>query len=865
MAAQHSWSVSLPTVPNNSRCSTTMPSAILLGPRTLGALTLSAVLLTLGLLVLVHNPRAKLNRFFGFAVLTIVGWVLAISFALTTTDPLRAATLGRLGFACAATIPFALLCVFHAFPVSPIPTFRRTLFALGLLCLLFIVLSVSPLIVAAARVDVTQAHFIYGPLYPAFSGYVVSCFSFAMYLLWRKVRAASGLRKLQLRYLLLGILSGGAGVITTNLIIPLVWRTSRFSVLGPYFSLLLVSFSAHAIIRHRLLDIRLFVKQGAVYIAAASVAGILFTLVIWLIAIQTEHLEHIGLPIQVALALALALAFQPIKQWIGARLDQYVYRETYSYRDTIRDASSKISATLDAHSLATYLCDVTSRTLRPEFVTLFLLEPDSLRLRLAATHRTLLPDADAAPASLLPDSPLITFLAHSQLPLVGDELQHKPRDPDHIAAVLALADLGAAAALPMLSEQRLVGLFLIGPKLSGDAYFADDLQLLTTLANQAAIAAKNAHLYRQVLIANEYIHNILTTMDSAVISIDSLGQVVMANAAAARLTGIPSSHLSTLTMAQLPSPISSQLEVTLTDGMARLQIEGALPTTSSLTVPVVCSSSALRDDRGTISGALIVFNDLSNVKRLELENRRVERLASVGALSAGIAHEIKNPLVAIRTFAELLPERFLDLEFREGFSKVVLREIERIDALVARLRGLASPPPSLAARIDLREPINDTIDLLRGQLELTHTTITRHFSDARPIILGDSAQLTQLFLNLIQNAIEAIGSDGRIDISVTRHGTAGSDRVLVRVSDSGPGIPDSIRTSIFHPFFTTKNTGSGLGLAICRGIADAHRAQITVEPHRHSHGTTMIVDFPVATDAPVSAQHEALLGWRPES
>src|SRR5262245_52865490 len=112
-----------------------------LGPRTLGALALSAALLILGSLVLLHNPRARLNRYFAFAVLSIVGWVLAISFALTATDASRAAALGRLAFACAGTIPFALLCVFHAFPVSPIPTFRRTLFALGVVCLSFIALS----------------------------------------------------------------------------------------------------------------------------------------------------------------------------------------------------------------------------------------------------------------------------------------------------------------------------------------------------------------------------------------------------------------------------------------------------------------------------------------------------------------------------------------------------------------------------------------------------------------------------------------------------------------------------------------------------------------------------------------------------
>jgi signal transduction histidine kinase len=265
-------------------------------------------------------------------------------------------------------------------------------------------------------------------------------------------------------------------------------------------------------------------------------------------------------------------------------------------------------------------------------------------------------------------------------------------------------------------------------------------------------------------------------------------------------------------------------------------------------MPIVCSTSALRDDQGSIIGALIVFSDLSKVKALESEKRRAERLAAFGTLVSGIAHEIKNPLVAIRTFAELLPERFTDADFRETFAKVVVAEIGRIDDLVAKLRGLAIPSVPQAATTDIREPIMDTLVLLSGQFEQTQTGVCRQFLDSAPLVAVDPNQLKQLFLNLFQNAIEAMGRGGTLTVRVRRGDSHGTSVVIVQVEDTGPGIPESMRNSVFDPFFTTKPHGTGLGLAICRGITDAHRGTIRVETSDEHRGTTITVEFPAALE-----------------
>jgi signal transduction histidine kinase len=238
-----------------------------------------------------------------------------------------------------------------------------------------------------------------------------------------------------------------------------------------------------------------------------------------------------------------------------------------------------------------------------------------------------------------------------------------------------------------------------------------------------------------------------------------------------------------------------------------------------------------------------VFSNLSRVKELEREKRRAERLASIGALASGIAHEIKNPLVAIKTFAELLPERFSDEEFHTDFAKVVVREIDRIDALVARLRGL-TPTVQRMVALDVTVPIQETLALLRAQLEQTHIVAATSLQSPLPLVAGNVDQLKQLFLNVFVNAIEAMSSGGRIDIRVLAQRALGSEVVIVEIEDTGGGIPPSVVSKLFDPFVTTKERGSGLGLSICRGIADAHRATIYATNSASGRGAVVVVEFP---------------------
>jgi signal transduction histidine kinase len=814
--------------------------------QTVGVLVLCATLVGLAMFVLLHNRHAAENRRFALAALTIAGWIFCISFALASDRSATIIPLGRLGFAFASAIPFCLLWMFDAFSPDTGLRLRLTILLPATCCVTFVLLSLSPWIVADSIIQPERASFVYGPAHKLFGVYFLLCFLLALFTLWRTIRSAAGVRKLQLRYLLLGILLGGAGAITTNLVIPLLWKTSRYSALGPYFSLLVVSFSAHAIIRYRLMDIRVVIRQGVVYVSAifASLTVFLASAKIYQV---TSGFDTSNIPLAEALILAtlIAVVFQPLKAWIQRSFNRYVYREKYDFQRTIREASRQLSSTLDLQSLLQYLTVTIEDTFKAECVTVYLRAPREqayvAQPRPASLHWD---KVDLVP-SIAAHSAVVSFMEKEKRPLVQEEALREA-DDRLAAAAVELQHLRGAVAFPLFDEYSLAGMLIVGPKRSGDPYFNEDIDLLSTLVGQAAVAMKNAHLYREVVLVNEYVDNILSTMASGVIAVDASGHVSLFNRAAEQLTGITFNRRLRPPYSELPTSLAEPLRGTLLEGKAYSQLEISIQTHHGLMLPLVCSTASLQGKDGTTHGALIVFSDLTRLKELENEKQRAERLASFGSLASGVAHEIKNPLVAIRTFAELLPERFSDVDFREDFSKVVVREIDRIDNLVARLRGIASAPQQQMGSVDIRQPISDTLKLLRGQLEQSRTAVHFIADDDAPFVTIDDSQLKQLFLNIFQNALEAMGQGGELSIRVARTQSGGTSWVLIEVADTGPGMPESVKSHIFEPFFTTKPTGSGLGLAICRSIVDAHRGSIRVENHGGHVGTTIVVELPVA-------------------
>jgi two-component system sensor histidine kinase AtoS len=261
--------------------------------------------------------------------------------------------------------------------------------------------------------------------------------------------------------------------------------------------------------------------------------------------------------------------------------------------------------------------------------------------------------------------------------------------------------------------------------------------------------------------------------------------------------------------------------------------------------PVICTVSPIRDPIGIVLGAVAVFSDLTPLKELEVERRRAERLVYFQTLASGIAHEIKNPLVAIKTFTQLLPRRPGDARFLEEFGRISTREIARIQRLLDRLRTLSRPAGAPRHPVDVRAPLTEAVELMQPALEEKGLTMTVELGAEPCIVLGNHQEMEELFLNLLLNAHEATPSGGAVTVEVTR----GEMQALVAVADSGPGIPAELLERVFEPLFTTKARGSGLGLAISSGIAQAHGARLRAG-NRPTGGAVFTVEFPLMPMAP---------------
>jgi signal transduction histidine kinase len=281
---------------------------------------------------------------------------------------------------------------------------------------------------------------------------------------------------------------------------------------------------------------------------------------------------------------------------------------------------------------------------------------------------------------------------------------------------------------------------------------------------------------------------------------------------------------------------------------------------------VILSTAALHDDPERVNGALVVATDLSTVRALEHNQRRVEHLAMMARFYAGIAHEIRNPLAAISNFVAMLPDRFDDPEYRDTASRLLPIEVGRIVGLADRLRLMAPSEGGKLTEITLVPLLNDILAIHGPTMEESGCRVTLTSPPDTPKIAGDPGQLVQLFVNLFKNAAEAMPRGGHVNIEVShRVSPKGEDRLIVSVTDEGSGIDPSFRGRVFEPFFTTKPSGTGLGLSICQEIADFHRARLTLSPRPGRNGTIAQIEFPCVNNGPIFRAFAELSQAGPES
>jgi PAS domain S-box-containing protein len=805
-----------------------------------------AVLHTLlGLLVLRARRRNAVNRAFAAQSLVFAGWIWGIA-GLQSKENLDL----RFGFAFAfaSLIPVAFLffsyCYPTASPWSP-PLYARGVFVIGAI---FMLLSLTTdLIVYGSEIGPSGLSRKPGLLYPVFVLYFITTWCVGLGIFVKKWRSSRGLARAQFHYLGVGVIGGFVGGISTNLIFPFVTGQSTYSWMGPYFSLVYVGFVAHAIIRHRLMDLRLFIHRGLTIttaVALSAVPAAVLIAIFWPRLLL--HLDAAELTLLLTAA-GIVTVLTPITRDVAGRvLDRYVYRTHANYQRTVREASQMLTRVLDLETLLTFISRTVIRSTAAEGVALYLREDEAFRSAVAETRSDALLFAVPSQAPM----EIVAAVEAAQAPVLADEVARE-REPATAALLDRLSETNWSLLLPVLSEDTLIAMIAVGPKLSGDAFYQQDLDLLMTLANQAGVAIKNAQLYAAVALANEYLENIAATIESGVIAINAAGRLAMFNRAAEQLTGLVAATTRGGSIAVLPACLAEPMLATLADGQLRTRPEVELPTAAPTpdgpaSRPVICTVSPVRDPAGVVLGAVAVFSDLTPLKELEVERRRAERLAYFQALAAGIAHEIKNPLVAIKTFTQLLPRRQGDARFLEEFGRISTREIDRMQRLVDRLRTLSRPAGGPRHPVDVRLPLTEALELVQPTLEEKGLTMAATLGAEPGLVVGNHQEMEELFLNLMLNAHDATPAGGTIAVELTHAET----HVTVTVTDSGPGIAPELLERVFEPFFTTKARGSGLGLAISAGIAQAHGARLRVH-NRPTGGAVFTVEFPLASVVPL--------------
>jgi PAS domain S-box-containing protein len=813
-------------------------------------LPLWAINLFLAGLVYFRQPRHWSNRTFAAFAVTIVAWSFCVKMVYVYAASPAGLFWGRLAFATASLIGSSFIVFCHVFPDRKRLQLSQPTLYLTLMGVLVAGLSLTPLVlrqVIAVNPEHIQAS--YGPLYQLFGTFMLTAFGQGIWTLTRKWRASRGRSKLQIQYLWLGLcLLFGAGL-TTNLIVPALTGSSRLGVYGPYFMLFLVGFTTHAIIRHRLMDMRVVIRQSVTYgLSAGAAVGIIWGLLIVIDKGLGVKFQPSSAFLPLMIGVAGAIVFHPVRTAIQHLFDRYCYRQEYDYRQSIRTISQVLAGLLRIDPLCERLTTFILNTLKVEEVAVYLCHDQTFIEQRSYQHVSHGEQGQIGVLSMVSPS-LMALLAHTRQPILQDELTlwADASELQHLQEEFML--LHSKVLIPLAVEQEVAGFIAVGEKLSGDPFFSQDIELLATIGHQAGAALKRGQLHEEVTWMKEYNESILHHMESGLVVVSHDNLITVVNEAAARMLGIAVTEIVGLPLDKL---IACGLGLPLLDTLLEKTVytnhEATLITSSGQTLPVVLSTSTLHGEDDQPSGAILAFSDLSQIKAFEEEKRRIERLASIGAFMSGIAHEIKNPLVAIKTLAELLPEQYDDEEFRETFTKVTLNEVDRIDTLVRRLRSLSSGSTVPLHPLNVLAPLEETLSLISGELTRHHIKVAREYQSPVPPIMGDHDQLKQVFVNLCLNSIEAMGKNGTLMVTVESQGKHAGQRpeLIVQIADTGPGIPAEYLSTIFDPFVTFKEQGTGLGLAICRGIIDYHRGSIAAANSSEGFGAVFTVKLPVA-------------------
>jgi len=815
----------------------------------------------LGLAVFQANPRRKSNQCFLLLSLVIGVWLGSLYFAFSTSRSDVAALSIREASAAGALV----LAVFNLLRwtiVKPNLSWPEILRASWLwLAVVLVVVGFCQTRFFLQGASFTQPNGavspvplpIYGKgfalhvLYVATAGLVV-VFGYA-----RDLKRSSGGQQAELAFVLIG-----AAVVLGTMLFAFIFGffvdRTRLVWFAPFRIVLFSLIIAYGMATRKIMEVGFFLRRAMSYAVLTAYLLALYALVWWLIStvsapLLTGRLESLA---HVAAAIAVAFAMAPARgmsQTLADRL--FVGTKRLDFQSTM----SKATAILKSVSTLSELLEKFAKTIGEAVDTerVFILLPS--RIGYIQHYPATEAGSRLGAIEFSKDQALIAYLGTHQEPIVLDELHRIRSTPELDRVMKQMEALEIAVAMGIFSREHLAGIMLLGPRLSGRIYGSVEQSALQVLCGQLAVAIDNAQLFTEVQNAKIYNEILLQNLTTGVIAADGDGRISVFNHEAESITGVKADTLLDQPIVYLPAALQNLMRETLSSGTRQENRELILESDEG-SVVARASSSIFHGQDGRILGALVVLTDITALKRLELQIRRSDRLASLGTLSAGMAHEIKNPLVSIKTFAQLLPERYQDSDFRETFSNLIGHEIDRIDSLVNQLLRFARPAKPLLKPMHVHEVLEKSLMLVAHRLYQKEIKLSRSWKADVDTIHADADQIEQVFLNFFLNAMDAMKHGGELTVAteirsaeewvspVIGMNREGYEVLRISVRDDGEGIKTEDIAHVFDPFFTTKDYGTGLGLSVVHGIIQEHGGQIEVESEL-ARGTSFHILLPL--------------------
>jgi PAS domain S-box-containing protein len=591
---------------------------------------------------------------------------------------------------------------------------------------------------------------------------------------------------------------------------------------------------ASAIIRYRLMDVEIILKRLLIYTSAVAAIVAIYVLILrtsggYLVEGETQHRWIIAF---LATVVVILLA-KPVKDGLQNAIDRAFYRDRYDYRRALVGFARELNSDLDLNRLADRMVTRVRDTIELDRMA-FLLTTD------AGDFESLAAEGFDAPPPQLTGASGIGSRLHSG---------HTVRLDDPLAATRFTAeeiefwrDQGLYYFVPCVTKDAAIAVLALGRRSSGEPLSTEDTALVTAVAAQAATAIENGRLYRQLhLKASEldrlhaFNENILESLDDGLLVIGPGDQVIRWNAALEKLYGVRRAAALGRNVTQLFDPhVSELLDSVRRDHPAGrtafrvpIKARGAREGESLL---VNLTTVPLQSMGGNVSGTIVILEDITERTQMEEQLRISEKMASLGLLAAGVAHEVNTPLTGISSYTQMLLENADPSDPRTPLLEKIEKQTFRAARIVNGLLNLSRPTSAEASErtvVDLNEVIGDVLALLEHQFEKGSVKVRRELW-AEPVnVIGYEFKLQQVFLNLFLNARDAMTSGGWLTISTRIDGR----EAVAEVADTGNGIAPEQLARIYDPFFTTKpmGQGTGLGLSITYGIVREHDATIQCE------------------------------------